>query len=427
MIKTGSKNNNLNVIGEEMKETLTGIFDNVLTVTSVNRYIKEIISRDMILSNLWIRGEISNFKHHSSGHMYFTLKDENSVIRCVMFRTHNSHLKFMPENGMKVIVRGYVSLYERDGQYQLYAEEMINDGVGNLHIAFEQLKKKLAEEGLFDSRYKKPIPFMPGSIGVVTSSTGSVIRDIINILDRRFYNACIKIFPVRVQGQGAAEEISRAIYTLNRLNCVDVIIIARGGGSLEELWPFNEEIVARSIFNSKIPIISAVGHETDYTICDFVADLRAPTPSAAAEIVMPEKQQLINRVIELDIRLRNAILRNIKIKRQKLDELKNSAVFRQPYDRIYQERMKLDVLYKDLKKAFLVKQERARLKLQFLIGKLDALSPLTILARGYSIVKSADDQRIIKSVTDVAEGEQIKVNLADGNLECTVNKVKGRN
>ena len=410
-----------------MRETLTGVSDNVLTVSLVNRYIKEIISRDVILSNLWIRGEISNFKHHSSGHMYFTLKDESSIIKCVMFRTHNSYLKFIPENGMKVIVRGYISVFERDGQYQLYAEEMINDGVGNLHIAFEQLKRKLSEEGLFDSCYKKPIPFMPSSIGVVTSSTGSVIRDIINILDRRFYNTCIKIFPVRVQGQGAAQEISRAIDTLNRLNCVDVIIIARGGGSLEELWPFNEEIVARSIFRSEIPIISAVGHETDYTICDFVADLRAPTPSAAAEIVMPEKQQLINRVIELDIRLRNAILRNVKIKRKRLEELKNSSVFRQPYDRIYQERMKLDILYKDLKKAFLVKQERARAKLQFLIGKLDALSPLTILARGYSIVKSADDQYIIKSVKDVEEGDQIKVNLADGNLECTVNNVKGRN
>lgn len=409
-----------------MRETLTGTFDNVLTVSSVNKYIKEILSRDMILSNLWIRGEISNFKNHSSGHMYFTLKDENSVIKCVMFRAHNTYLKFMPENGMKVIIRGYISLYERDGQYQLYAEEMINDGVGNLHIAFEQLKKRLSEEGLFDSRYKKAIPFMPSSIGVVTSSTGSVIRDIINVLDRRFYNAYIKVYPVKVQGVGAAQEISRAIDTINRLNCVDVIIIARGGGSLEELWPFNEEMVARSIFESKIPVISAVGHETDYTICDFVADVRAPTPSAAAEIVMPEKQQLVDRLIELDVRLRNAVLRNVKIKRMRLEELKNSPVFRQPFDRVYQERMKLDILCKDLKRAFLVRKESSKSKLKVLIGKLDALSPLTILARGYSIVKSADDRHIVKSVKDVAKGEQIKVNLADGNLECTVNNVKGR-
>lgn len=413
-------------LGEGMRENLNGAFENILTVSSVNRYIKEIISKDMILSNLWIRGEVSNFKNHSSGHMYFTLKDECSVIKCVMFRTQNSSLKFLPENGMKVLIRGYVSLFERDGQYQLYAEEMINDGVGNLHIAFEQLKKRLAQEGLFEGSVKKRIPFMPRSIGVVTSSTGSVIRDIINVLDRRFYNACIKIFPVKVQGAGAAREISRAINRLNELECADVIIIARGGGSIEELWPFNEEIVARSIFESKIPVISAVGHDTDYTICDFVADVRAPTPSAAAEIVMPEKQMLVNRLIELDIRFRSAVLRNAKIKRKRLDELKNAAVFRQPYDRIYQEKMKLDILCKDLKKAFLVKEERSRSRLQFLIGKLEALSPLTILSRGYSIVKSADDKYIVKSVNDVTAGEQIKINLEDGNLECTVNSVKGR-
>lgn len=409
-----------------MREALSGDFENILTVSSVNGYIKGIMSRDMILSNLWIRGEVSNFKNHSSGHMYFTLKDENSLIKCVMFRTQNSYLKFLPENGMNVIIKGYISVYERDGQYQLYAEEMINDGVGNLHIAFEQLKQKLSKEGLFESCYKNGIPFLPNSIGVVTSLTGSVIRDIINVLDRRFYNACIKVFPVKVQGLGAAKEISKAIYAFNQLKCVDVIIIARGGGSLEELWPFNEEIVARSIFKSKIPIISAVGHETDYTICDFAADVRAPTPSAAAEIVMPEKQQLVNRLIELDIRFRSAVLRNAKIKRKRLEELKNSAAFRQPYDRVYQERMKLDILCKDMKRAFLIKQERTEAKLKLLIGKLDALSPLTILSRGYSIVKSADDEHIVKSVKDVATGEQIKVNLADGNLECTVNSVKGR-
>lgn len=414
------------VLGEEMREALTSTFDNILTVSAVNRYIKEIISRDMILSSLWVRGEISNFKHHSSGHMYFTLKEKNSLIKCVMFKTQNYYLNFLPENGMKVIIRGYISVYERDGQYQLYAEEMINDGVGNLHIAFEQLKNRLSEEGLFDSCYKKTIPFMPSSIGVVTSSTGSVIKDIINVLDRRFYNTRIKVFPVRVQGVSAAKEIGRAIDTLNYLKCVDVIIIARGGGSLEELWPFNEEIVARSIFKSKIPVISAVGHETDYTICDFVADVRAPTPSAAAEIVMPQKQQLASRLSELEMRFRSAVLRNAKIKRKRLEELKNSAVFRQPYDRVYQERMKLDILSKDLKRAFLIRQERSESKLQFLIGKLHALSPLTILSRGYGIVKSADDKHIIKSVKDVSKGEQIEVNLSDGNLDCTVNAVKGR-
>ncbi|OPZ84664.1 MAG: Exodeoxyribonuclease 7 large subunit [Firmicutes bacterium ADurb.Bin419] len=409
-----------------MKEALTGAFENILTVSSVNKYIKEIISRDIILSNLWIRGEVSNFKNHSSGHMYFTLKDENSLIKCVMFRTQNSSLKFVPENGMRVIIRGYVSIFERDGQYQLYAEEMVSDGIGNLHIAFEQLKKRLSEEGLFDNCFKKRIPFMPDSIGVVTSSTGAVIRDIINVLDRRFFNTHIKIFPVRVQGGGAAKEISRAINKLNELSCVDVIIVARGGGSLEELWPFNEEIVARSIFNSKIPVISAVGHDTDFTICDFVADVRAPTPSAAAEIVMPEKQMLVNRLCELDIRLRSALLRNVKLKRKRLEELKNAAVFRKPYDRIYQERMKLDIINKDLKKSILVKLERSNSRLHYLIGKLDALSPLTILSRGYSIVKATDDKHVVKSIKDIRVGEQIEVALEDGNLECTVNGVKGR-
>lgn len=341
-----------------MGEFFSDNCDNILTVSAVNRYIKEIMSRDLILSNLWVRGEISNFKYHSSGHMYFTLKDENCSLKCVMFRTYNLHLKFMPENGMKVIVKGYISVFERDGQYQLYAEEMQNDGIGDLYIAFEQLKRRLASEGLFDPAHKKKIPFMPRTIGVVTSATGSVIRDIMNILDRRFYNSYIKIFPVRVQGETAALEISHAISKLDEIGGVDVIILARGGGSLEELWPFNEEIVARSIFNSSIPVISAVGHETDYTIADFVADLRAPTPSAAAELVMPEKVTIINRIRELNVRMVDALQRNVKQKRDMLKKLADSVVFRQPYDRIYQERMKLDILNRDLKKSMFASLER---------------------------------------------------------------------
>ncbi|HHV28607.1 exodeoxyribonuclease VII large subunit [Acetivibrio mesophilus] len=394
--------------------------ENILTVSAVNKYIKESMSRDLILSNLWVRGEISNFKNHSSGHMYFTLKDENCLLKCVMFRTHNLHLRFMPENGMKVIIKGYISVFERDGQYQLYAEEMQNDGIGNLYIAFEQLKTKLSSEGLFDPAYKKKIPFMPRSIGVVTSATGSVIRDIMNVLDRRFYNSCIKIFPVRVQGESASLEISHAINKLNEIGGVEVIILARGGGSLEELWPFNEEIVARSIFNSAIPIISAVGHETDYTIADFVADLRAPTPSAAAELVMPEKLAIINRIRELNLRLVSSLLRNVKHKRETLVKLADSAAFRQPYDRIYQERMKLDVLNRDLKKSMLTTHERAKAKLGFLIGKLDALSPLTILSRGYGIIKSEKDGTLVKSVNDVDVGTEVEVSIEDGRLYCTV-------
>ncbi|HEX3027984.1 MAG TPA: exodeoxyribonuclease VII large subunit, partial [Clostridia bacterium] len=237
----------------------------VLSVTEINRYIREIISKDMILSNVWVKGEISNYKYHYSGHMYFTVKDENSLLKCVMFRTNAAGLKFKPENGMKVIIRGYVSVFERDGQYQLYAEEMQPDGIGNLHLAFEQLKMKLQEEGLFDQKYKKKIPYLPESIGVITSRTGSVIKDIINIVSRRFQNIQLKILPVAVQGEQASAQIARAVRRFNELGNVDVIIIARGGGSLEELWAFNEEIVARSIFASELPVISAVGHETDFT------------------------------------------------------------------------------------------------------------------------------------------------------------------
>ena len=394
--------------------------NNILTVTAINKYIKELISKDFILSNLWIRGEISNFKHHSSGHMYFTLKDENSLLKCVMFKNCNLGLKFTPENGMKVIIKGYISVFERDGQYQLYAQEMQNDGTGNLHIAFEQLKKKLFNEGLFDEKIKKRIPFLPENIGVVTSSTGSVIRDIINVLDRRFYNTSVKIYPVRVQGEGAEKEISRGILRFNQLKCVDVIIIARGGGSLEELWPFNTEEVARSIFHSNIPVISAVGHETDYTIADFVADVRAPTPSAAAELVIPEKIAIENRIRELHLRLANSLKSNLKLKRERLLKIQNSAPLRQPYDRIYQERMRLDILNRDIKKASLVKHERLAAKYNFLVGKLDTLSPLAVLSKGYGLLKSNEKKILIKSIEDVDVGDEIEVSLKDGKIICSV-------
>ncbi|NLI58457.1 MAG: exodeoxyribonuclease VII large subunit [Clostridium sp.] len=394
--------------------------NNILTVTAINKYIKELISKDFILSNLWIRGEISNFKHHSSGHMYFTLKDENSLLKCVMFKNCNLGLKFTPENGMKVIIKGYISVFERDGQYQLYAQEMQNDGTGNLHIAFEQLKKKLFNEGLFDEKIKKRIPFLPENIGVVTSSTGSVIRDIINVLDRRFYNTSVKIYPVRVQGEGAEKEISRGILRFNQLKCVDVIIIARGGGSLEELWPFNTEEVARSIFHSNIPVISAVGHETDYTIADFVADVRAPTPSAAAELVIPEKIAIENRIRELHLRLANSLKSNLKLKRERLLKIQNSAPLRQPYDRIYQERMRLDILNRDIKKAILVKHERLAAKYNFLVGKLDTLSPLAVLSKGYGLLKSNEKKILIKSIEDVDVGDEIEVSLKDGKIICSV-------
>ncbi len=390
------------------------------TVSEINKYIKEILCNDIILSNLWVRGEISNFKHHYSGHMYFTIKDETSLLKCVMFKTNCDNLKFAPENGMKVLIKGYVSVFERDGQYQLYAEIMQPDGIGALHMAFEQLKKRLHEEGLFDEEHKKKLPFLPGSIGVVTSSTGAVIKDILNVLDRRFSNIYIKIFPVAVQGENASKEIAGAIKKLNELKCVDVIILARGGGSLEELWAFNEEIVARSIFSSRIPVISAVGHETDYTIADFVADKRAPTPSAAAEIVIPEKSILKNTLVVLNNRLENA-LRNSTIKqRSRLERLGKSIAFQQPYNKVYQERMRLDLLDRSMLRELRKTNEAARARLAMLAGKLDTLSPLTVLARGYSVVKLKKNGTLIKSVNNVAVGDEIEINVADGKIDCVV-------
>lgn len=395
----------------------------ILSVSEVNRYVKEIICRDLILTNLWVKGEMSNYKPHYSGHMYFTLKDDKGLLKCVMFKSHAGGLKFSAENGMKVIIRGYISVFERDGQYQLYVEEMQPDGIGSLHIAFEQLKKKLNEEGLFDESIKKPIPFLPRNIGVVTSVTGAVIKDIIHVLNRRFRNVHLKIYPVQVQGDLAAQQIARAVRRLNELDCVDVIIIARGGGSLEELWAFNEEIVARSVYASRIPVISAVGHETDFTICDFTADLRAPTPSAAAELVVPEKQMLIQRLVNLDVRLKNALYQSVNMKRMKLQRLQESTVFRQPMNRIYQERMRLDALNKSILNALLAKKERANMAFAGLVGKLEALSPLNTMARGYGIVRAAATGKVLKSVKGIRPGECIEVRLKDGKLSCSVNTV----
>jgi exodeoxyribonuclease VII large subunit len=384
----------------------------ILTVSEINRYLKNIITKDILLSGLLVRGEISNFKSHYSGHMYFTLKDESSLIKCVMFRTYNCELKFIPENGMRVIIGGHVSVFERDGQYQLYVESMQPDGIGALHLAFEQLKQRLEME--------KPLPLLPRAVGVVTSSTGAVLRDIINIIGRRYSNINIKIYPVAVQGEGAAKQISRAIDRFNKLLCVDVLILARGGGSLEELWAFNEEIVARSIFKSDIPVVSAIGHETDYTISDFVADLRAPTPSAAAEIVAPEKIALKNGLNSLIYRLASSLNKNLIAQRGRLLRVTESAAFMQPFDRIYQERMRLDILQKSLIRALQMNFSTYKTRFAVLAGKLDALSPLTIMSRGYSIVKDKNNGKVIHSVNDVYKGTELEINLMDGIVECIV-------
>jgi exodeoxyribonuclease VII large subunit len=397
----------------------------ILSVYEVNKYIKDLISNDFVLSGLWVKGEISNFKNHYSGHFYFTLKDEKGVLKCVMFRSNASALAFVPEDGMKVQVRGYISVFERDGQYQLYAQEMQPDGVGALYVAFEQLKAKLQAEGLFDENRKRRLPLIPGSIGVVTSSTGAVVRDIINILSRRFYNVNIKVYPVQVQGEQAAGQIAAAVRRLNELNNVDVIIVARGGGSLEELWAFNEEVVARSIYKSHIPVISAVGHETDFTISDFVADVRASTPSAAAELVMPERTVVENQLDNIKVRLRNAIIKRTSIERMTLKRLSERTAFKQPYNKIYQDRMLLDVQKRYLEKALTVLNTQARNRLSMLAARLDTLSPLSSLARGYSITRSEKDHTLIKSIQSVRLGDKLEVHLSDGRLECLVEGIKG--
>ena len=303
---------------------------NPISVTELNKYVKDKVAEDEFLNNVYVKGEISNFKHHYTGHMYFTLKDENSLIKCVMFKTSTATLNFVPKDGMKVLVLGTVSVFERDGVYQIYCKAMQEDGMGSLHIAYEKLKAKLEEEGLFDDSHKKPIPFMPKIIGVLTSNTGAVIRDIINVSTRRNPNVYIRLLPVPVQGEGAGIKIAKAIKLMNEIKLADVIIVAWGGGSLEDLWPFNEEVVARAIYESELPVISAVGHETDFTIADFVADLRAPTPSAAAELAVPDIYELKNTINVYQNRFRISLKRKIELMRLKYEKCMQSRVFRNP-------------------------------------------------------------------------------------------------
>lgn len=395
----------------------------ILTVSEINGYIKTLMDHDMVLNDVLIRGEISNFKHHYSGHMYLTLKDDQSVIKAVMFRGTNCMLKFNPEDGMKVIVQGRITVYERGGQYQLYIENMQPDGIGALHIAFEQLKSKLQEEGLFNEELKKPLPQYPGKIGVVTSSTGAAIRDIIHVLRRRFPYAEVLIYPVLVQGEQACHQIAEGIQYFNRENEVDIIITGRGGGSIEELWAFNEEIVARSIADCEIPVISAVGHETDFTIADFVADMRAPTPSAAAEIAVPSQMELRERIYHLESTLTYFMKRNIENQRVKLKHLIQASSFRNPLDEINQHRVLLDVLSKNLIYYMSTRLRTRRQKFSTLCEKLNTLSPLGVLSRGYAIVKREENQ-LLKSIKDVVPGEKIDIQVSDGNVYCIVEGTK---
>ncbi|HEY5583939.1 MAG TPA: exodeoxyribonuclease VII large subunit [Ruminiclostridium sp.] len=395
----------------------------VYSVSDINNYIKQLVSNDGILSRLFVRGEISNFKHHYTGHMYFTIKDENSVLKCVMFKSQASTIKFAPQNGEKVIVCGYISVFERDGQYQLYASDMQPDGLGALHLAFEQLKDKLQKEGLFDIDIKKKIPVLPRCIGVVTSSTGAVIRDIINVTYRRHNNMKILLYPVAVQGAGAAGQIAAAIRKLNELNQVDVIIVARGGGSLEELWAFNEEVVARSIFASNIPVISAVGHETDFTICDFVSDMRAPTPSAAAELAVPDVEVLLYKLQNYKVRMKSSLLKKLTMCRTQIQKANSRHVFRQPYDKVNQYRLKLDNEFKHLFKNNEMRLNDNKSKFGMLTGKLDVLSPLKILERGYSVVRKPQGD-IVNKLEQVHIGDNLEICFKNGRVDCNVISVR---
>ncbi len=391
----------------------------VLTVSQLNRYVKSIIEQDYNLQTVFVQGEISNFtNHYKTGHYYMTIKDEFSAIKAVMFKTANMRLKFMPENSMNVIIKGRVSVFERDGQYQLYIDDMQPDGTGALSLAFEQLKNKLAAEGLFDSEKKKPIPAFPQRVGVVTSPTGAAIRDIINVISRRFPLAELILCPVAVQGDYAAPQIKAAIELFNEEKAADVLIVGRGGGSVEELWAFNEEIVARAVAASDIPVISAVGHETDFTICDFAADLRAPTPSAAAELAVPDSYQQKEMLSAAVYRMQSAVEDRLGLELARV-ELKKSALMRlNPENYIDSLRVRCDKASMAMDSA--AKQNIAVKAKEFsaLCAKLDAMSPLKILARGYSV--ASKDGRILTDSACVNTGDKINVILSNGSLECEV-------
>ena len=392
--------------------------DLAITVSDLNKYIKDKIADDEYLNNVLVKGEISNFKNHYTGHMYFTLKDENSLIKCICFKSYANRLTFIPKDGMKVMVFGGVSVFERDGVYKIYVKAMEEDGVGDLYAKYQELKENLEKQGLFDDIHKKKIPLMPKVIGVLTSKTGSVIKDIINVSTRRNPNCYIRLYPVPVQGDGAAVKIAEGIEFMNKNKLADVIILARGGGSLEDLWPFNEEIVAHSIYNSEIPIISAVGHETDFTIADFVADLRAPTPSAAAELAVPDVYELEQKINSYRDRLRMALIKKTEIMRLRYEKCMSSHVFKEPTRRINENYILLDKYIKQLENEISKIQEREKTKYLELIAKLDAYSPLKTLLRGYSITEKQG--KIVKSVNELEKDDIIKIKLSDGNKEAKV-------
>lgn len=389
----------------------------VLTVGQINTYIKSIIDGDPNLNYIFVVGEISNFtNHYRTGHYYFTLKDETSAIKAVMFRSSAQRIKFIPENGMRVILRGRVSVFERDGQYQLYVDDMQPDGAGALNLAFEQLKAKLEAQGLFDASRKKPIPEIPERVGVITSPTGAAVRDILNVLGRRFPLAKIVFCPVQVQGASAAPQIAAAIDLFNLHNAADVLIVGRGGGSIEDLWAFNEEQVALAVSRSNIPVISAVGHETDFTICDFVADLRAPTPSAAAELAVPDAREQRAYVSGLLLHASSLIKQDIAEKRSVVNALSQSRVLKNPLETVEIGRQTLDNALNRLLLSYKANFNASASRFSECCAKLDALSPLKVLSRGYAAVYSGG--KIADSAEKIDMNKNISVRFNDGEIEC---------
>lgn len=391
----------------------------IFTVSQVNQYVKGLLDRDRVLSNLFVRGEISNYKAHSSGHHYFSMKDSSGTIQCVMFRRDAAGLRFRPENGMKVIASGHVSLFPMGGQYQLYCTSLTPDGVGDLHVAFEQMKEKLYREGLFDPAHKQPLPRFPRKIALITSPVGAAVRDMLRILGARWPLAEVLVLPVRVQGTEAAGEISAALAWANRYRVADLIITGRGGGSMEDLWAFNEEQVARAIYASSIPVISAVGHEPDVTIADFVADRRAATPSNAAELAVPDQNEMLERLAQIEARLAQAIGRRLERSRKELEQAKRCRMLQDPTTYVDDCRMQLDYQRQRLAQGLATTVGREREHFARLSAGLDALSPLKVLGRGYAIARRADGT-IISSVGDVATGDTLALRVTDGEIACQV-------
>lgn len=394
---------------------------NVLSVTQLNEYIRSRMDADPLLTQVAVRGEISNYKLYPSGHHYFTLKDESSALRCVMFKGNAARLRFRPENGMKILAMGKVSVFPRDGAYQLYCTAMAMDGVGDLYAAFEQLKKKLAAEGLFDPSHKKPLPRFPGTIGIITSSAGAAVHDMLRILRKRYPLSAVRLLPVRVQGMGAPGEIAAAIRYANYYRLADLLIVGRGGGSLEDLWAFNDERVAYAIYESQIPVISAVGHEPDVTISDYVADLRAATPSNAAELAVPDQDALMQNLDAMSAVMVTALNRQIKTACQHLDVLSNSPALQSPTGYIEQREKSLEFLRNRLISAHKQNIDCKNARYVAAVSKLDAMSPLKVLTRGYSMAQTENGE-VLRSIGQVDLGERIRISLSDGSLSATVMK-----